>query len=287
MNHILDNEVVELNNDFEKYTADVQFLIDEVKKEMNQTLTELREKQFSQTERIKNVEEYIHIEIQNLKDLFQTVGEKFEIYKQESSRVIKQALTAFDPDRLNQILTDNENRRVEIAQLQTRLAEFSNTSPEKLREELIAGIRLLGERVSKAIQDINERMNNFATEIQSHASAASERSRPPEEKPTDQEGGEFTDLKESSLFDMTDYEVVPRDAIQKLTDLFRKQSSAIKSFIEKHESRLSGFENLLKTYDEENTRLLELLDKRVKRNFRISIGAIIFVILCAVLSRLF
>jgi hypothetical protein len=152
---------------------------------------------------------------------------------------------------------------------------------------LIAGIRLLGERVSRAIHDLNERMNNFSTEIQSHSSRASEMPSPMEEKPPDQEGGEFTDLKESKLFDMTDYEVVPRDAIQKLTDLFRKQSSAIKSFIEKHESRLLGFENLLKTYDEENTRLLELLDKRVKRNFRISIGAIIIVILCAILTRLF
>jgi len=213
MNHVLDNEVVELNHDFEKYAADVQFLIDEVKEEMNKTLAELREGQSSQAERIKNVEESVQIEIQNLKDLFHNVGEKFEIYKQESSRVIKQALTSFDPDKLNQILNDHENRREEIAQLHTRLAEFSNASPEKLREELIAGIRLLGERVSRAIHDLNERMNNFSTEIQSHSSRASEMPSPMEEKPPDQEGGEFTDLKESKLFDMTDYEVVPRDEI--------------------------------------------------------------------------
>ncbi len=286
MSHALGNEVGEFTTEFEKFTSDIQSLVDEVKEEVQRTLDEYKEFQSSQTERINEIEDTVQNEVQKLKDLFKDLDQKFGVFKQEKSNIIEQSLNSdkLDFDQLNQVLEEHGRRLDEIGQAQD---QFSDTSPEKLREELITGIRMLGERVSKTIEDINERINNFTNEIQSQINLVDKESNAIEGEASNHDEDEFTSLKESNLFEMSDFEIVPREAIKKLTQLFKKQSSAIKNFIEKHAVRVQEFERLLRTYDEENTRLLELLDRRVKRNFVISMGAIIIVILCSVLMRIF
>lgn len=286
MSHALSNEIGEFTTEFEKFTSDIQFLVDEVKEDVQRTLDEFREFQSSQTERINKIEDTGQNEIQNLKDLFKDLDQKFGVFKQETSNIIEQSLNSdkLDFDKLNQVLQEHGRRLDEIGQVQ---GQFSDTSPENLREELITGIRMLGERVSKTIEDINERINNFTNEIQSQINLIDKEPDAIEGEASNHDEDEFASLKESNLFEMSDFEIVPREAIKKLTELFRKQSSAIKNFIEKHEGRVQEFERVLRTYDEENTRLLELLDRRVKRNFVISMGAIIIVILCSILMRIF
>ncbi|UCE08102.1 MAG: hypothetical protein JSW07_08780 [bacterium] len=289
MSHALGNEVIEFTTEFEKFTADIQFLVDEVKEDVQKTLDEFREVQSSQTETIRTIEATIQNEVNNLKDLFRDIEQKFELFKHETSTVIEQSLASgnIDSDQLNQLLEAHGWRLDEMEQLQGKLSQFSNISPEKLRDELISGIRILGDRVSKAIEDIHERIDNFTNEIQTKISTSNEDAYSGEGESSDQENEEFASLKEFKLLDVNDYEIVPRKAIKKLTDLFKKQSSGVKNIIEKHEQRIQEFERLLKTYDEENTHLLELLDRRVKRNFLISMVAVIVVILCSIVMRMF
>jgi len=289
MNHALGNEVVEYNAEFEKFSSDVKNLVDEVKEDVQKTLDEFREVQSSQTERVDNVEDTIHNEVLNIKELFKELEEKFGVFKQETSNVIENSVISdnIGSDTINQIVEEHGRRLEEMEQLKGQFSQHSNFSPEKLREELVGGIRMLGERVSKIIEDINKRMDNFSGEIEEKIYTYNEQLVPDGELPANQGGEDFASLKESKLVDASEFEVVPRKAIGKLTELFKKQSTGVKSFIEKHEQKMQGFEKLLKTYDEENTHLLELLDRRVKRNFFISMVAVIIVILCSVAMRIF
>lgn len=289
MNHALGNEVVEFNAEFDKFSSDIKNLVDEVKEDVQKTLNEFREVQSSQTERVDKVEDTIHTEVLNIKDLFKELEEKFGVFKQETSKVIENSVPSdnIGTDTINQIVEEHGRRLEEMEQLKGQFSQPSDFSPKKLREELIGGIRMLGERVSKIIEDINKRIDNFSGEIEGKINAYNEQLMPEGEVPAIQDSEDFASLKESKLVDASEFEVVPRKAIGKLTELFKKQSTGVKSFIEKHEQKMQGFEKLLKSYDEENTHLLELLDRRVKRNFLISMVAVIIVILCSVAMRIF
>ena len=87
----------------------------------------------------------------------------------------------------------------------------------------------------------------------------------------------FGSLKEDDIFEADKFEVVPREAVEKLTLLFKKQTMAVKNFIDKQELRMRKLETKLEVYDEENTRLFELLNKRIVRSFRISLFILIFI----------
>lgn len=289
MSHALGNEVVDYNMELEKSAADIQILVDEVKEDVEKTLDEFREIQSVQNQRLDKLENVIDNEVNNLKNLLSDLNQQFEVFKQGASNVVAQSLATddLDSDKLNRILEAHEHRLEELGQLQSQLETVSKISPEKLREELISGIRMLGDRVSRAISEINERIDNFTDEIHNQINNFNGNQHDNGDVLSEQENDGFASLKESKLLDESEFEIVPREAIKRLTELFKKQSSAVKSFIGKHEQKIADFERLLKTYDDENTHLLELLDRRVKRNFLISMAAIIFVILCSIAMRIF
>ena len=289
MSRTLKNEVVELNMELEKSIADLQFLVDEFKENVQKNLDEFGKKQSFHAERIDKIEDFIKNEVNNLKQLSDDLSRKFEIFKQETSNLIEQSLASdnLKSDNGNQILDEYGRRLETLEQLQEQISQVSTMSPEKLREELISGIRMLGDRVSKAIADINERIDNFTDEVHTQVNNTNRNSYPDAESAPNQEDEDFASLKESKLLDENDFEVVPREAIKRLTELFKKQSTAVKKFIGENEQKIQDFERLLKTYDDENTHLLELLDRRVKRNFLISMGAIIVVILGMIALRIF
>lgn len=288
MNHGLGEEVIDLNNAVVKFSADVHLQLDELKEKFQRTQDEFQAVQSAQNQQIQHLEEMLTQNLQELKTLYHDLQQKLETGLREfaDQHAADQGGVGSDASQLPAITVDFEAQAAAIKNLEEQVRLFSQFSPEKLREELITGIRLLGERVSRAIHEMNDRFENFSREWQSQRSTETQLPVVVEQSPNlDNENKSFAELKEVDLADVTDCEIVPRDAIKKLTDLFKKQSLAIKNFIDKHESQLSSFENLLKTYDEENARLLELLDKRVKRNFRISIGSILLIILYAVISK--
>jgi len=284
------NEVVAYTSELEKVSSELQFLIDEIKTELRKTQNEFGEVQSSLTEDVKNIETRLDEEVQKLKELIEGLSQQFEAFKQQTATLVdgSQATTgALDSTRLNQLLEEHADSREKIAQLEQQLSRLSQDTPEKLRSELITGIRMLGDRVSKAIEEINERIDNFTNEIYARVNATTEEDKASDEPAAAEDDEGFASLKESALLDVDDYEVVPRKALKKLTELFRRQSASVRSFVEQHEQKIQEFEQLLRTYDEENTRLLELLDRRVKRNFLISMGAIALVVIGSVIVHIF
>ncbi len=281
MTRALDQEVIEFNEDFEKFTADIQFLVDEIKQEVQKTLDEFQRNQDTHADQINKLDDNIQNEINAIRENFNGLQKEIDDFKNSTLGLIEKQPSAEpnDSEKLSEIQEEHGRRLDEIEKSFDGISQFKELTPEKLREELIAGIRMLGERVSKAISEINTRFENFSNTLSSDSAEE-----PRQISESDPES--FAPIKESNLFDMTKFEVVPRDAVTKLTALFKKQTSAIKNFIEKQELKLAEFEELIKTYDEENTRLLELLDKRVKRNFRISMGAVIAVIVISIVINL-
>lgn len=285
MSEVLDNDVIEYAGEFEKMNSDIQFLIDEIKEDVQNTLEEFREAQTAHIERILSIEQRVFDEIQQLRTTTQDLQQSYESIKTETSSLIDQLRTSssFNPEVLTQLREEYTHRLNKIEQLCEQLTPQTNITPVQLREELINGIRMLGERVSKAITDINQRIESFTSDVASKKSLSHPVENPSSSEPNSEE---FASLKESDLFDKVDFEIVPNKAINKLTELFKKQSEVVRKFVEKHEQRIFEFEHLLRTYDEENTRLLELLDKRVNRNFRISSIAIILVIVLLVILKI-
>ncbi|MFZ5515325.1 MAG: hypothetical protein ACOY90_01720 [Candidatus Zhuqueibacterota bacterium] len=275
MTHAVDEEVVEFNEDFEKFTADIQFLVDEVKQEVQKTLDDFQHNQKMHAEKITQLEAIFQGEIDLIRENFKRLQDEIESFKQSALSIVENNAAAESSGTQNQYA----QRLDDIERKFDSISQFSDLTPDKLREELIAGIRMLGERVSKAISDINGRFENLTASIATQPAAEPI---PPKE-PVE---AAFAPIKESGLLEKTDFELVPRDAVKRLSELFRKQSSAIKSFIDKQESKLTEFESLLRTYDKENSTLLELLEKRVKRNFIISIMAIIAVLMGSVFLNL-
>ena len=289
MKQAVGNDVVELNAELEKFSTDIQFIVNEVKQNVEKTLSEFHGVQSSHGERLSKIEDAIKNEVENFKGLFQELEQKFDVFKQETTTILEKSSPSKNPasDAVHQLLEEHAHRLSEMEQAQEQLRQISDFSPEKLREELVAGIRMLGDRVSKIIEEINERMDHFSDEIETRIDAKSEPSFFDGENLAYTENENFAPLKESDLVESNDFEVVPRQAIAKLTELFKKQSTGVKNFIQKHEQKMFEFENLLRTYDEENTRLLELLDKRVKRHFWIFMLVVLIVIATSVVLRIF
>ncbi|HEX9975041.1 MAG TPA: hypothetical protein VGD14_23500 [bacterium] len=284
MSEALGNDVIEFAGEFDKMNSDIHFLVDEIKEDVQKTLEEVRDAQTTHLERIQSIEQNVFDEIRQLKTITQGLQQNYDSLKTGTSSLLEQLSRSnmLTPEALTQLRNEYNLRFNEIEQLCKQLTPQSNITPEHLREELINGIRMLGERVSKAITDISQRMESLTTDIVSKTSMPNAVEYPPE---SDQNSAEFASLKESDLFEKVDFEIVPNKAINKLTELFKKQSEVVRKFVEKHEQRIFEFEHLLRTYDEENTRLLELLDKRVNRNFRIAIIAIMLVVALVVILK--
>jgi len=275
MTHAVDEDVIEINEDFEKFTADIQFLVDEVKREVQKTLDEFQHSQKMHAEKIAQVETIFQGEIDLIRENFKRLQDEIESFKLSALSLVENNAAAGPSAVQNQYA-----QRLDVVEKKIdSISQFSDLTPDKLREELIAGIRMLGERVSKAMSDINGRFENLTASIPKQPAMEPIPLKEPVE-------AAFAPIKESGLLENTEFELVPRDAVKRLSDLFKKQSSAIKSFIDKQESKLTEFESLLRTYDKENSMLLELLEKRVKRNFIISIGAIIVVLIGSVVLNL-
>jgi len=285
MSETLGNDVIEFTGEFDKMNSDIHFLVEEIKEDVQKTLEEFRDVQASHLEHVQSIEQNVFDEIRQIKGITQELQQNYDSLKAGTKSLLEQLSRSnmITPEALAQLREEYSLRFNEIEQLCKQLTPQSGITPEHLREELINGIRMLGERVSKAIADINQRMESLSNDIVSKASQPNTVENPPE---SEQNGAGFASLKESDLFEKVDFEIVPNKAINKLTELFKKQSEVVRKFVEKHEQRVFEFEHLLRTYDEENTRLLELLDKRVNRNFRFSLIAILLLVSLVVILRI-
>jgi hypothetical protein len=127
---------------------------------------------------------------------------------------------------------------------------------------------------------MNEKIDNFADEVEEKLAASKQENNQLADEP-------FGALKEGELLSAETLELVPKKSIETLVQLFQHQTTAMKTFINKQEQRMLEMEFKLRSYDEENTRLLELLNNRVERNFRIFLYAIALLVLLIFLILLF
>ncbi len=187
-------------------------------------------------------------------------------------------------DELQKIEKEQNKRIAKLEGQLGNLQYFSETSPEQLREELIVGIRKLGEKVNGAIKKINERFDNFATEVYKRI----DENAPPDKSdaPEDEEK-KFGELKENALLDADDFEVVPKEAIKNLTELLKKQTRAIHGLKERHEFLIRDLENRVKSLDKDKSELEEFIEKKSNKIFRLVMIAFVLIVIVFILTQIF
>jgi len=139
---------------------------------------------------------------------------------------------------------EQQNRLQQIEKRLEKLAEFEKITPTQLRQELINGIRLLGERVSQVVKDVNDRFEKLAEEVRQKADRIGDKN-PEEKKDSDSEQQGFGKIKESKLLEIDEYDVVPRDTLKKVLEISRRQSEVIKDFIRQQELKIQELEKKL------------------------------------------
>ena len=148
---------------------------------------------------------------------------------------------------INELKKTQEEQRNRLQQIEKRLeklAEFEKITPTQLRQELINGIRLLGDRVSQVVKDVNDRFDKLAEEIRQKADRIGDQN-PEEKKDSDSEQQRFGEIKESKFLEIDEYDVVPRDTLKKVLEISRKQSEVIKDFIRQQELKIQELEKKL------------------------------------------
>ncbi len=191
-----------------------------------------------------------------------------EQFKSDSKNTIKELKT---------LRAEIELLKKDSAALLDKFSEFSETTHSEIRAELVNGIRSVGDRVTDAINELNERSDNFSKQVDEKIEeiVAAEKEKQKKENP-------FGSLKEGALLEMDAFEVVPKDAIETLTQLFKNQTGAVKNFINKQDEKMGELEQNQGISDEEYTQLFGLMNKRIERNFRYflyAVGVIIVLLL--------
>ena len=187
---------------------------------------------------------------------------------------------------LEEIRNEQKQQQKRIQEMEKKLSTLPDTAevnPAELRQELINGIRLLGEKVSSALNQMSERFEKYSIEINEKITRLE--SLPKEViKESDQQFGK---LKETELLEESDFEVVPRDAINRLMDLNKRQALAVKKYLDEREVQLNDFEKKMKQNEEKISNFHKLVAKKVNQNFIITLAIIAIVILVLGLISIF
>lgn len=210
------------------------------------------------------------------------VEKKFSKFKEELKK-LREQFKSEKKNSLKELSTlkkEIDSFKKDTLSLLENLSAFAGSSPTEIRQEIINGIRMVGDRVSVAIQELNVRIDDLSKQVDKKIEALTI-----DEIKDQQTENPFGSLKEGELVELNAFEVVPREAIETLTQLFKHQTTAVNSFIKKQEQRMHKLELKLETYDEENTRLFELLNRRVERNFRFFIYAVVIILILIFLIR--
>ncbi|OQX85184.1 hypothetical protein B6D60_08290 [candidate division KSB1 bacterium 4484_87] len=187
-------------------------------------------------------------------------------------------------DQIRKMEAMQKEQQTAIRTLENKLAHFSELkkfSPDKLRQELIEGIRMLGERVTQAVREIDRRHENFSAEIARKFEEIQEKIK---HIPEDVESPKETDsvqIKENKLLEEDDFEIVPRDAIQRLIDLSRQQASAVKEIIAEQKQKVESLEEKIASLDTIQE------ESSSKKSSSISIVLSLIALLAAIISLVY
>ncbi len=172
-----------------------------------------------------------------------------------------------------------------LAEIEERLQSLpaAEMNPAELRQELIKGIHLLGEKVAAALKKMDERLNAFSQEVDGKLAQIEVTPKAEDKKePVEQ----FGNLKENQLLEESDFEIVPRDAINRLLDLTKRQALAIKKYIDEREQHLNEIDKKIKQAEEKYSSFQKLVSQKVKQNFVISMALVVVAILVFLLIKI-
>jgi len=209
---------------------------------------------------------------------FKKVSESFTEFS-ETLNSLKSQLPVYVDNRLK--LESNrlrEKLNEAVQQLQSLAPDQDNNNAlklefnaeiEQIRNDLIEGVRLLGKRVTRAIDTMDKRFDEFKDELKVDRSDGDS---------NDDKPDKFADLKETSLLDDSNYELIPKKSIEKLYHLFQKQSQNIRRFNDKQILKINDYERLMKFREEEYNKKINRLQDEMRTQTVVNIVMIIFLV---------
>ena len=255
---------------------------DELKAEVEKHAEELKTIQASLTEQLNKLSESNTDEFKKIHEIFVKLGNELDNFKTQIRELITEKFTG-EMGRIDEMFKRQSER---IEQMEDILISVESNSSEKkyeqVRNELIAGLKMLGERVGEAIKNMDERFEKLRQEIQIPApeQVTSEDSQDTstETIEDENESAQFNDVKESSLIQIgEEFEIVPKNSIQDLGEMFRKHAENMKFYLTEQEEKLLAVDHLLKAYEEDCNNEIVALKRKSKRNFIFSLTGMILV----------
>ncbi|MBN1154869.1 hypothetical protein JXB12_08150 [candidate division KSB1 bacterium] len=231
--------------------------------------------------------DHLHKRILTLESLyrseFQKVSESFDDFS-NAMNALKSRLPAYVDNKLKLEINALYGKLEEaILQVQTMTTAHDIKTLEQefqaeiaqIRNDLIEGVRLLGKRVTKAIDTMDQRLDDFKKTIKEEG--VSIPSNPGPSAP-------FGDVKDAELMEDDNYEIIPKQSIEKLIQLFHKQSEAIHHFNDKQLAKIQDYERMMKSREDEYNKKLHRLQDEMRTQTVVNVVLIIlFVVLFVVL----
>lgn len=277
----LNREIETKDSSGEKNNDLSQVLQDKIKSAVEEYfddyLDEIVGEQKEMSRKLGKLDDAFSEEVENVRKIFQGLGEEFDKFKTNIREFIENKIPS-DIEMVRSIQEDHIKKINEfeqkLSELKSGESEEKNESIDELREELIIGIRMIGKRVTKAVKEMENRFKEFTDQVQDFSHQ--------QKKVSNQIENEFGNIKESILVNYEKgYDIIPKNSVERLLQLFKKQSTNMNKIIEVQQEKITDFEQLLKGYDEESSKLMERLNNKAKRNLYISIAGmtILFILL--------
>lgn len=251
---------------------------EELQSEIEKHAEELKSIQTSLTEQIHNLSDSNKDELKKIHELFVKLGSELDKFKNHVRELISEKFTD-ETERLNRLHQQQSER---IEQLEDILISVEkkadDTRYDQIRSELIEGLKMLGQRVGEAIEKIENRFEKLKQELPQKTAEQETSDLTEEQDGMEETRTEFGDVKESSLLQAgEEFEVVPKNSISDLGEMFRKHAENMKFYLQEHEEKLLSVDHLLKVYEEECSAEIAILKRKSKLYFYISLGGIVVV----------
>ena len=175
-----------------------------------------------------------------------------------------------------------------LDKLEAKLIKLQQANKEiaaPLRKELISGIKKLGERISQSITDVNERFIKLSEEIIQKVDAIKLESADTD-KLNDIEP-KYGEVKETELLELDDYEVVSKDAINRLLELSKQQSDVVRKFTDDQKNTMTILEDKVKKVEEDFQAISKKLENKITRRFVITLILLAATIISIIIYQLY
>jgi len=209
---------------------------------------------------------------------FKKVSESFEEFS-TALNTLKSRLPAYVDNKLKlEINTMQEKIDKALNNTQivgnsydiNKLEQDFNAEIAQIRNDLIDGIRLLGKRVTKAIETMDQRLDDFKDQLKNEIAS---------DDPDSEAVIQFGEVKDASFVNNPNVEIISQKSLQKLLGLFHRQSESIRRFNDKQLTKLQTYEREIKSIEEEYNKKIHKLQDEMRTQTVVNIVLIIFLVI--------